>query len=81
MHIQTNAIIGGILSIIHPKQYNIGIDMLQTLQAHPEQVHKAEHLLKIFGMWNAVNAIHPALSSQHLPSEIAATACSGPAGL
>ena len=27
--------------------------MLRSLQANPEQVHKAEHLPKILGMWNA----------------------------
>ncbi len=44
LHIQTNAVIGGILSIIHPEQYNMGIAMLRSLQANPEQVHKAETL-------------------------------------
>ena len=67
VHIQTNAIIGGILSIIHPEQYNIGIDMLRTLQAHPEQVHKAEHLPKIFGVWNAPFNVLTLMSNRLTP--------------
>ncbi len=64
---QTNAIIGGILSIIHPEQYNIGIAMLRTLRAHPEQVHKAEYLPKILGVWNAPFNVMTLMSNRLTP--------------
>ena len=65
--IQTNAIIGGILSTIHPEQYQIGIAMLRNLQANPEQVHKAEHLPKVLGVWNAPFNVMTLMSNRLTP--------------
>ncbi len=67
LQIRTNAIIGGILSIIHPEQYNSGIAMLRALRAYPEQVHKAEYLPKILGVWNAPFNVMTLMSNRLTP--------------
>ena len=41
--------------------------MLRSLQANPEQVHKAEHLPKILGVWNALFNVMTLMSNQLTP--------------
>lgn len=48
-----SAIIGGILSIIHPEQYRAGIESLKKLHDFPEVVDNPNRLAEILSVWSA----------------------------
>ena len=65
--IEATAIIGGILSIIHPEQYQLGIAMLQSLRAEAYRISKSELLPMILDVWNAPFNVITIMSNRLTP--------------
>ncbi|KAH9476467.1 hypothetical protein JR316_0010379 [Psilocybe cubensis] len=63
----SSALLGAILSIIHPEQYRAGMKFLQRLAAEPELVHKAEILKQILTIWSSPFGVMTVISNRDTP--------------
>ena len=67
LQVQTSAIIGGILSIVHPEQYAAGIGILRKLAQEPTLVKNGQHLSKILEVWAAPFNVVTVISNRQTP--------------
>ncbi|KJA15668.1 hypothetical protein HYPSUDRAFT_148770, partial [Hypholoma sublateritium FD-334 SS-4] len=67
LQVRTSAIIGGILSIVHPEQYAAGIQILRQLHAHPGAVKKGHKLAEILQVWSAPFNVVTVISNRETP--------------
>ncbi|KAF8956033.1 hypothetical protein BDZ97DRAFT_1607550, partial [Flammula alnicola] len=51
--VRGSALVGGILSIIHPELYAAGMDALRQLNTDPRSVHKGNRLAEILRVWSS----------------------------
>jgi hypothetical protein len=62
-----SAIIGAILSIIHPELYSAGIETMKMLAASPENVHKGEQLGQVLQVWSAPFNVISTINNRETP--------------
>lgn len=48
-----SALLGGILSLIHPEQYKAGLEAMGKLASHPEMVDRPDRIQEILEIWTA----------------------------
>lgn len=65
--VESTAIIGGILSIIHPEQYRLGIQMLHALLAEADQIKNGELIPHLLQIWNAPFNVITMISNRLTP--------------
>uniref|UniRef100_A0A8H8CDQ2 2OGFeDO JBP1/TET oxygenase domain-containing protein n=2 Tax=Psilocybe cubensis TaxID=181762 RepID=A0A8H8CDQ2_PSICU len=63
----TSALIGAILSIIHPAQFRAGIEFLERISSQPEIIHKAELLKHILTFWTSPFGVISVISNRDTP--------------
>jgi hypothetical protein len=51
--VESSALIGGILSIVHPKLYEAGKEAIVYLDEHPETVDRPVRLQQLLQLWSA----------------------------
>jgi hypothetical protein len=61
------ALIGGILSIIQPELYNLGLEALRKLELHPEFCDNPKRMLEILGLWYAPFSALSVISNRATP--------------
>lgn len=67
LQVRTSAIIGGILSIIHPEQYAAGLGILRQLDRRPDLVKKGQRLAEILQVWSAPFNVITVISNRETP--------------
>lgn len=65
--IRTSAIIGGILNIIHPELYSIGIACLKAIRESPRAIGKGERLPAVLEVWSSPFTAITAMSNRDTP--------------
>lgn len=51
--IHASAIIGGMLSIIHPELYSVGVASLRAIGENPRSIEKGHQLSEVLRLWSA----------------------------
>jgi len=51
--VESSALIGGILSIVHPKLYEAGKEVIVYLDEHPDMADRPERLQQLLQLWSA----------------------------
>jgi hypothetical protein len=51
--VESSALIGGILSIVHPKLYEAGKEAIVYLDEHPDMADRPERLRQLLQLWSA----------------------------
>lgn len=64
---QTSAIIGGILSIIHPELYSVGVASLRSIAENPRSITKGHRLTEVLRVWSAPFTAITAISNRDTP--------------
>jgi hypothetical protein len=67
MQMTTSAIVGGILSIIHPELYLAGIRSLKVLNAEAGSIFKGEGLSAVLKIWSSPFTAITAISNRDTP--------------
>lgn len=62
-----SALVGGILSIIHPELYQVGIEALKKLNAGHAHVVKGERLPEILRYWSSPFSVISVISNRETP--------------
>ena len=65
--VETSALIGAILSIIHPEQYRQGIDCLKQLHEHPEVLSDSSSIGDVLQYWSAPFTAMTIISNRTTP--------------
>jgi len=65
--VRTSAIIGGILNIIHPELYSIGIASLKAISERPREIKKGTQLPKVLRVWGSPFTAITAISNRDTP--------------
>ena len=66
-HLEVSAMLGGILSIMHPQQYQQGINNLKYLASHPKLLIDASLLDYILELWSAPFTAITVISNRDTP--------------
>jgi hypothetical protein len=67
MQMRASALIGGILSVVHPELYAAGIDCLRALNDDPGSVHKGEALAAVLNIWSSPFTAITTISNRDTP--------------
>ena len=62
-----SALVGGILSIIHPELYSAGVESIKSLNNHPGFVHKGENLRAVLKIWSSPFTAITTISNRDTP--------------
>ena len=65
--IRASALVGGILSIVHPELYTAGIKCLKALNDHADSIHKGEALPALLKLWSSPFTAITAISNRDTP--------------
>lgn len=65
--VESSALMGAILKIIHPELYKAGIQALRTLQQHPEMVNQSNELLEVLQLWSSPFSGYSVISNRETP--------------
>jgi hypothetical protein len=63
----TLAFLGGILSIINPTQYNVGITYVEKIRNEPEKIAKRDHLEYLLDTWTSPYAACSLMNNRDSP--------------
>lgn len=64
---ETFAFLGGILSIINPAQYNVGISYVEKIRSEPERIAKRNYLEYLLGTWTLPYAACSLMNNRDSP--------------
>ena len=64
---ETFALVGGVLAVINPAQYNAGIACIEALLEQPEKVAKREFLAELLNIWTMPYNAMSLMSNQNSP--------------
>jgi len=64
---RASAIIGGILSIIHPELYSAGIAGLKAMDENPQSIHKGHQLAEVLRVWSSPFTAITTISNRDTP--------------
>ena len=67
MQMRASALVGGILSIVHPELYSAGIKNLRTLNDDPGSIHKGESLAAVLKTWSSPFTAITTISNRDTP--------------
>lgn len=58
---------GGVLNIIHPELYGVGIEALRAFKEHPEKISKGEQLSAVLNVWSSPFTAITVISNRDTP--------------
>ena len=67
MQMRASALVGGILSVVHPELYSAGIESIRALNADPGSVHKGENLATVLKIWSSPFTAITTISNRDTP--------------
>lgn len=65
--LRASALVGGILSIVHPDLYCVGIECLKALNKSPQSIYKGEHLNAVLRTWSSPFTAITTISNRDTP--------------
>jgi len=64
---RASALVGGILSVVHPELYSAGIECLRVLNNDPGSVHKGKALAAVLKVWSSPFTAITTISNRETP--------------
>jgi hypothetical protein len=65
---ESSALMGSLLSIIHPEMYRRSMEAFSYLAAHPELVKEGEGVLQVLGAWSSPFSGYSLISNRRTPA-------------